>query len=160
MKSVFFIIMVLLCVSCKKQEENVFRAFINIKVLEDDNFQIFYIDNLELGYSEKKRKTIQVKGTEEFQTIVFELPHGVFPKMFRIDLGENKKESPIEIESVTLKHNDKTIEINDLIFDRFFKPNIYLDKTDKTFLRHSINGRYDPFLLSTPLLNKKIELEF
>ncbi len=150
----------MLCFSCKKKEENVFRVFIDIKVLEDDNFQVFYIDDLESGYSEKNRKTIQVKGISEFQTIVFELPNNVLPKMFRIDLGENKKESPIEIKSVKLKHNDKVIEINDLVLDRFFKPNIYIEKVDKAFLRQSIESRYDPFLSSTPLLNKKMELEF
>ena len=76
------------------------------------------------------------------------------------DFGENKIETPVKINSIELKYNSDSIVIDALVLEHFFHPNIYLEKGDSGYLRKTLNGRYDPFLVSTPLLEKKIELEF
>ncbi len=52
------------------------------------------------------------------------------------------------------------INIDKSLIDIFFQPNRYLQKTSNGYFRIVVNGKYDPFLESSPLLNKKIEIEF
>ena len=133
---------------------------LDVKVEHDDKFQLFYInDSLEGGYSINKRLVNSFKGSNDFQPINFKLPSGVLPYKFRIDVGEKGIETLISIRNITLKLNNNVIQINDSAIERFFKPNIYLDKSGNDFIRKKVEGRCDPFFVSTPLLIKKMELE-
>ncbi|MFI0429724.1 hypothetical protein [Mariniflexile sp. HMF6888] len=174
MKKIICLFLILFAVSCKNDKQNnnytprkkaeikdnLFKVSMNIKVDENDKFQLFYIDDSPEGsFSQEKRLTININGSDSLQDVQFTLPEKVFPYKFRVDLGENNVETIVEINEIKLQYNNESILIDKLVMERFFQPNIYLEKTDKGYLRKTIKGRCDPFLLSTPLLNKKIELD-
>ncbi len=161
----FYLVLVFFA-SCKNQRnegapESVFKITLEAKVNEDDKFQLFYVeDDVNNRYSAERRVTRTIEGKKEFQKIELSLPKGVFPQRFRIDVGENKINTAIEINTIVLSFKREKIVINNLTFERFFEPNIYLEKNKKGYLRKTFKGRYDPFLESTPLLNKRIEIAF
>ncbi|PIV92783.1 MAG: hypothetical protein COW44_12960 [Flavobacteriaceae bacterium CG17_big_fil_post_rev_8_21_14_2_50_33_15] len=174
MKKIVCLFLILFAVSCKNDrqnnnhtpikkaeiKDNLFKVNMNIKVDENDKFQLFYIDDsLEGSFSPEKRLAIDVNASDSPQDIQFTLPEKVFPYKFRLDLGENNIETTVEINEIKLQFNNEEILIDKLVLERFFQPNIYLEKTDKGYLRKIVDGRCDPFLISTPLLNKKMELE-
>jgi hypothetical protein len=175
MRKIVLVILLITAFACKEEakkkeikepvkkevvKDNIFRVFIEVKTQEDDKFQLFYIDDSPEGkFNGDKRLVQQVKGGDEVQIIQFTLPKEVLPYKFRIDLGENNYETIVVIKKVKLMYNNEVIEIDDLTLPRFFKPNVYLEKVETGYLRKTIDGRNDPFLLSTPLLIKKIELE-
>jgi hypothetical protein len=153
-------------VSCKKNSQktsadNAFKVSIKIKVKENDKFQLFYVeDTKKESYTENKRITCSVNGKNNFQNVEFTLPPSVLPEKFRIDVGETKVNTLIEIEEVSINYRNKQVIISDNTFHRFFKPNIYLEKNKNGYMRKTIENRYDPFFISTALLNKRIELDF
>ncbi|MCM4167881.1 hypothetical protein KCTC52924_01302 [Arenibacter antarcticus] len=162
LKNVFFtIMMVLILFSCNSRNKNVGKDYFKItliaKVLEDDKFQVFYTDEKNKGYTENKRISTSVNKSQDFQEIPFLL--NTIPLKFRIDLGENGHKSFVEIEKVILDNGNAKIELNSKVLHRFFKGNIYTEKVDNGYYRSDVEGRYDPFITSTALLEKKIELE-
>lgn len=178
MKRIVIIFLILIAVGCKNKNQgtsdieiqetikeeakrdNLFKVTMDVIVMEDDKFQLFYIDDSpEEPFSLEKRLVFNLKGNDSPQKIQFILPENVFPYKFRIDLGENKNETTINIKEIKIKYNNKIILIEKLVLERFFQPNIYLEKVDNGYLRKFVDGRYDPFLVSSALLNKKIELE-
>ena len=60
---------------------------------------------------------------------------------------------------VTLELNGKSIEIDNQNINKFFRPNSFSEKTLTGYSRKVIEGKYDPFLVSTAELNNKIEME-
>jgi len=176
MKNIFCLILILIAFSCKKnensknsnqdlietknKEDDQFKVIIEAVVKEDDKFQLFYVDNSPDGiFSPEKRVVFNLKGGDTPQKIQFTLPEKVLPYKFRIDLGENNIETIVEIYDIKLQYNNRKILIDSLVLERFFQPNIYLEKLNNGYKRKVVDGRCDPFLVSTPLLNKKMELE-
>lgn len=148
-------------VNQKVESTYIFEVSMEAIVKEDDKFQLFYVDSYpDDSFTPENRVVSIIKGSQDAQKIKFMLPENILPYKFRIDLGEYKNESPIEINEINLKYNTNSIIIDKAILNRFFQPNIYLERVDNNYFRKFIDGRYDPFLVSTPLLNKKIELEF
>jgi hypothetical protein len=178
MKRIAIIFLILITVGCKNKSQstsdieiqetikeeakrdNQFKVIMEVTVKEDDKFQLFYIDDSPEGtFTPEKRVVVNLKGSDSSQKIQFRLPEKVLPYKFRIDLGENKMETIILINEIKLQYNDEKIVIDALVLERFFQPNMYLQKTENGYLRKTIEGRCDPFLVSTPLLIKKMELE-
>lgn len=147
------------CVNNKKNQNTTFNITINLEISNDDKIQIFYIPKGDSVYRDTNLITHKIKGSNNPVELKFSLPN--IPEKFRIDLGEEKIESPVKINQITLKAFDKIINIDGKTVNRFFKPNIFLIETSKInlFLRQAINCTYDPFMESTPLLHKKIQLE-
>lgn len=179
MKKAVLIFMAILSFSCKDKVNNketttieapkeevikddVIKIILEVKIQEDDKIELFYVDDSPEGsFSGDKRLASYIKGSEDFQLIEFKLPKDVIPYNFRIDLGDNgnKHETDVEVKSIKLQLNENTIEIDNTILDSFFQPNEFLQKTDFGYSRHVVDGKYDPFVLSKPVLIKKMELE-
>lgn len=183
MKKIIFIAIAILSFSCKNEantretntqeanteetkatevalKDNILKISINIVVPQDDKLQLFYVDDDPEGnFNPDKRLAINVKANDNAQKITFSLPEGVFPYKLRLDLGENSFESAIYVNSINLELNNNVIDIENEVLERFFQPNIYLEREGNGFNRKVIDGRCDPFLLSTELLIKKMELE-
>lgn len=146
----------------KKIKDNIFKIILEVKVINDDKFEVYYVDDYEEGsFNPDKRLAKFIKASNELQTIQFNLPSGILPYKFRIDVGDNinRHETLVEIKSIRLELNSEFMLIDNQLIDIFFNPNIFLVKRDNGYLRRIVDDRYDPFLLSTPLLDKKIELE-
>ena len=161
LKSICLLIFLLLfLIACNNRtqnnKKNNFKITLKARVLQDDKFQVFYVDEKNKGYSEDNRITTSVYKSQDFQEITFLL--STIPLKFRIDLGENRYESIVEIEKVILDNGNDKIELDNSALHRFFESNIYLKRVQKGYSRKALDNRYDPFLESTPLLEKKIEL--
>lgn len=135
-----------------------FTVTLNIKVIENDKLKVYYIENIGQEYTEEKKVEINVKGSEEFQNFNFSI-EGV-PYKFRIDLGENGNETQVWISEIHLKYKGREIFVDKSIIHRLFNPNVYLQQTKKGWIRKSKDKRYDPFIESSALLQKRMELEF
>lgn len=180
MKKIIILLVLFVFISCKKNDkkeehrdkkpemenivnDNIFKLVLNIKIEEDDKLEVYFAGiDPEIGYNANERVSKIVKGKNNFQNIEFLLPKDILPYYFRIDLGDGayKQKSPIEIKSVTIYLNKNKIVVNDTLINSFFEPNMYLESVNNgVFNRNEIEGKYDPYLESKPVLNKRIEIE-
>jgi len=165
----FALVLLIFLVGCKniisKQsdyKESRFKIILDIKVLKNDIFQVFYTTELSEKYSKKNRISKLIKSNSNYQKIIFEIPNNLIPKKIRIDFGEKRKSNIIKVKKITLIKSDKLFIINSDMIPYFFKPNIYIDYDikEKIFTTKKINGKYDPYLNSASLLNKKLKIYF
>lgn len=157
------VIIFILILSCKKTfEKNNFKIIIELRVLNNYRFQVFYKTKVLENYSDNRRVSKRIEKNFNYQNISFELPNNVIPSNIRIDLGERPNHNEIKISRIILINKNKKFVIEDKMLIYFFKPNIYLDfdKEKNTLKSKVINNKFDPYLTSTPLLNKKIEIYF
>ena len=83
------------CKDNKKEEVKVdknFKVAFNAIVTKDDNFQIYYNEDGSIAFEADKYIDVAVKGKNEPQEIVFDLPEDVIPQAFRFDIGSNKEQ--------------------------------------------------------------------
>ncbi|WNH08604.1 hypothetical protein [Thalassobellus suaedae] len=145
-----------------KENEKHFEIELFLKVLKDDIFECFYTtEGMNEGFSGTKKIRTKVFGSVEFQKVTFSLPKNIFPSKFRLDIGENYKQDKIYIKDIIIKYNGNSIEINSELISAFFSVNRFLkyDETIGVFITSEINEKWDPFIVSSALLNKKIEIE-
>jgi hypothetical protein len=154
-------LLLLLIISCANVKEEQTIVKIDLKSLNDEKIQFFYINNEIEYFTDELMFTNKIEGSTQFQTVEFKLPKDFRLNRLRIDLGENKLETPISIKKIHIYYGNKIIEIDKKTMNRFFSTNIYLKTSDFViFERSYIAKKYDPFLKSTALLEKKIFLEF
>lgn len=164
MRKIIFIVIVLLVTGCKNQnketkkekEERVIEmnsylsVTVKAKVLEDDKFQLYFSEEIIGQYHPDDIIEANVKGIDKFQNITFNLPEHIYPIKLRIDLGVRKIETPIYIDEIVLSTgtNKKVLKNAELL--EYFKPNKYieLDEFSSIYDRKTIEGLYDPFLIS------------
>jgi len=164
-----WIIFIIFFSSCKnkfeKDKEHYFNRFkitLNYKIEQNDIIQVFYASKTADNYSEKKSIIKEAKKDSIYKQILFVLPKGVIPAKIRIDLGENQKVNKISIKEVKISRNNKQFVIDSTMIKYFFSPNKYLkyNTHNNIFTTKIISEKTDPYLLSTPLLNKKLEILF
>ncbi len=172
MRVIIFFAAILLIMSCKNQglknQEDVNISKINdfltieikARVLEDDIFEIYYAENLENTYMPEERVQANVRGSNEFQEIIFRFPDRVYPMKLRIDLGLNKNETDIEIEEIRLSTGDKNVKLSTEEIVQRFRLNKYISYSQETnsFRRKTINGIYDPIMLSGSLAKEVTDI--
>lgn len=167
---VIFCFLMFLSFGCKNISSNEkmiddadsFMITLSIIVKEKDVIEIFYINSKdEIRFSEEKKIRKSVEGTNDVQTISFKLPIEALSNSFRIDLGNNKKQNIlVRIKNITFKskQGELTIEGNEM--EWFFTVNKYLmHKGNGQYQIIEMDGRADPFIVSKPILNKKLEIE-
>lgn len=145
------------------QKKASFQVTLYALVDKSDVFKIFYsLDSLSEPYREEQSIRIKVEGKSDVQQIVFDLPEGVKPEKFRIDLGIDSSLTEIVIRKVEISYHNKGLIIPGNILPFFFDANedvAYNSSTCKLKLMNTDNRR-NPFLLSSALLNKKMKIEF
>lgn len=160
--SSFLVLMIFGCVNDKNSYENTAMITIRLSVQtdKDEIFQIYYLDDQSVDhYSIKKRLIAKLQGNERNQNIVFQLPIDKPLKKFRIDLGESNNQSCLEIDKMEMSLGKAKVHIDPKAYHRYFNSNIYVEQKNSIFCRRTINGKYDPFIESSALLIKKLELE-
>lgn len=161
MRNLGYFYLLLLTLSCAKLEEKHTIVKIDLKSLNDEKIQFFYTNNEIKYFTDELMFANKIEGSTQFQTVEFKLPKDFRLNRLRIDLGENKLETPIYIRNINISYGNKIIEIDEKTMNRFFSTNIYLKTSDFViFERSYIAKKYDPFLKSTALLEKKMFLEF
>ncbi|RKN82765.1 hypothetical protein [Ulvibacterium marinum] len=142
---------------------NSFEISLRLKIEKDDVLELYFIEEQSVNsfHSDKKIRQ-KVLGDSLFQEIRFELPERVVPVSFRIDLGENTQQKEVSITEIKLKYKQNVIQIKDSLIPYFFVPNEYLKLKGNSgrFGFVEKKNRRDPFIISHPVLNKKIKIEF
>jgi len=120
------------------------------------------LDSLNEPYREEQSIRIKVEGKSDIQQIVFDLPEGVKPKKFRIDLGIDSSLTEIVIRKVEISYLNNKLIIPGNILPFFFDANEDVAYSNSSYQLKlmKIDNRRNPFLLSSALLNKKMKIEF
>ena len=164
MERFFFITCFMILVGCKEDKseninkkteyENRVNPYLTVtlkaKVEESDKFQLYFSEEILGQYHPEDIVEVNLKGSDDFQLINFELPERIYPIKLRVDLGVNKRESPIVIEEITLSTGSKSKVYRNSELLKYFKPNKYieLDEATQSYNRKVVDGIYDPFLIS------------
>ncbi|MEO9893563.1 DHHW family protein [Aurantibacter sp.] len=140
---VFFTIKVLIGTLKSKPEELAIQ--VNAKVLADDTFQVFYLNEKAKVFNEEQSVISEVKGDSILQTIRFKIPLDTSINKLRLDIGKNRKQKPIEITSFILAN-----EFDSLTYDisKDFNKNICIGEENGKFITKTISNSYDPFFIS------------
>ena len=134
MKSRDFIsilILFFILISCKEKssklngEDVFFQVELEIKIKNDDDLILYYKDGTNEWFIDEKAIWSSVKGSNNFQKVVFKIPHQVLPNDFRLDIGRNefKNQPPIEINKFIMTYDDNSFEITKENFNKFFRGN-------------------------------------
>lgn len=178
MRNVFLIFLVIaLCFSCnnRKKEKiaevnkskellkniknsakstNHFQVDIEALVEKADNFQLFYTEDYMLSFSGDSKITTYVKDSIDYQIIRFNLEENIFPERYRFDIGANQNQDKIEINSISVRYENKEIVISRNYLDEYLIKNEYIEGQNGNYTLHTIekNGEvtYDPFFLCSP----------
>lgn len=104
-----------------------YKIALDLLIKKDDSLQIFYCENGEMEFNGAKTVWSSVKGNENVQQVVFDLPEDVFPTKLRIDLSKNKNQDPIAIKGFSINFEDKNFQVKDTMFFQYFIPNDQID---------------------------------
>lgn len=135
-----------------------FVLILNVLAKKDDSFQLFYTEDYMLSFNEKQRLTTRFKGSDNYQNIVFTLPKNVFPDRYRLDVGSNKEQKEIKIESLLFRYRDKEIFIPTELISKLLVPNKFIEynQVEDTYnlltLNIEENITYDPYFTCSPEL--------
>lgn len=122
-------------ISEKVEEDVIAKTFIAVlegEFTKDDTFQLLYSETEEpfTGLELVRRK---VTGKSGVQEIVFTLPKGIYPYKLRLDVGTNKEQGTIKIESLKFKYQEEEeILISGNDFLTYFTPNPWILKDKNT----------------------------
>lgn len=150
------VILFLVLISCKeklsllKEKDVIFQVEIEIKIKNDDDLILYYKDGTNEWFMDEKAIWSSVKGSNNFQKVVFRIPQDVLPNDFRLDIGRNefKGQAPIEINKFIMLYDDNSFEITKENFSKFFRGNQFIsydEELKKYILKKDEQGNYDPF---------------
>lgn len=164
--AVFVFFTLLSCKEEKKEEvakveekPQTFDITLNMVVKQNDSFQLFYTDESTPSFDEKKSIWVEVKGAEAPQDIKFSLPKDELPTNFRVDLGQNKGQTAMKINSLSFSYFDKnkTLKSNEILsYFVIGETVIFNPQTgDLDFTKSDMNA-YDPMLYPQDVLKEEI----
>lgn len=151
-------------ISCKKEDKveeklevskpELFVFTLNAVVKTDDDFQLFFNEDNDINAPFEEVNSVWsggIKGSENAQDIVINLPEGVYPTRVRFDFGQ-KKHTEILINSLNVSYKDKSLTLRGAEFFNFFTPDENFVTVDKTMAKimpvEQPGGSYDPMLYS------------
>ena len=152
--------------SCKsdKQEEPAapkkptVKVALDLVIKKDDSLQLFYIQHGETEYNGALTVWAPVKGSDEPQEVLFDLPEDVLPTKLRIDLSKNKEQDPIEVKKFTIKYKERAFQVKDTMFYQYFIPNEQVEwdrkKAVATFKKDGKD--YDPQFGSREVMDAEL----
>jgi hypothetical protein len=109
------------------QNKPVFKIALDLVIKKDDSLQVFYCENGETEINGANTVWSSVKGNNNSQQVIFNLPEDVFPTKLRIDLSKNKDQDEIEIKGFTINYDKKSFSVKDTMFYQYFIPNEQID---------------------------------
>jgi hypothetical protein len=109
------------------QNKPVFKIALDLVIKKDDSLQVFYCENGETEINGANTVWSSVKGNNNSQQVIFNLPEDVFPTKLRIDLSKNKDQDEIEIKGFTINYDEKSFSVKDTMFYQYFIPNEQID---------------------------------
>ena len=142
-------------------QKNSVSVTLSAVVKKDDVFQVFYKNEESEAFVEAKSISVDLKGNDNEQNIVFNLPEDEYPNYIRLDFGVNKEQEPIEIKNLTFNFYEKSFQIKGADFSNYFYSNDFIEIKDKTtgIIKPIVakDGSYDPMSASADGLRKQLE---
>jgi hypothetical protein len=156
LEPLFLFMILLIITSCQKRSYNpdgngdVFNVELDIKIKNDEELILFYKDGSNEWFIDSKTIAVSLKGSDDFQKVVFKFPNDILPNDMRLDIGTNefKNQTHIEIKKFTLVYFDKRFEISGKKFITYFRGNQYIQYNEENmrfYLIKDPQGNYDPF---------------
>lgn len=137
-----------------------FTMTVNAVVNKDAEFQIYYNEDGSENYPAEQYVNVAIKGSDDFQDLVFVLPEDISPMNLRFDLGSTKDLTEVKFNNVKIDFKGKSINIgNESIFRNFY-PNTQVEfDTINAIAKIKVKAEevYDPIVGATPELKKQIE---
>lgn len=154
-------------IACKNEEKqeikevkkDIYKLTLNAVVKKDDTFQVFYKDSndTKAPFEETKSVSVNLKGSETAQNIVFDLPEDVYPTELRFDFGFNKEQDEIVVNEFKIEFLDKNFIVKGgAFFDYFIAEKAFVSFDKATSTAKPIltkDGAYDPMFFSEVTLN-------
>lgn len=147
----------------KKPETNPVELTIEHKYFLNDTFKIYYSKDINAPIDGTTEMTTQVMGTDGFQKTTFVLPIGDYPKVIRLDVGNNQDAESIEIKSIQITHGDAIIDNSDWITTTNWSPNnsLIVDaKSPNIYKIVPVDGKKGPVFMSNIVVNEKLDKYF
>ena len=153
----------------KKQDTNVvntevsktFKVTLDVKVNKNDTFHLFYTEDGSINFKEESSVWVELKGSPEYQKVVFNLPENTIPTQMRIDFGINKEQDDIIIKNFKMDYLGKTFEAPGSLFFNYFRPNelvVAIDATTNTIKPIKKEGQaYGPSFYPQDALSDQIK---
>ena len=133
-KSILVLLLAIIFVSCKndtkensKQEptvesqENTFKVTVSAIAKKDDDFCLLYSEDGTIDFKDGAVWQ-HLKGSENEQQVVFNLPKDAYPTQLRVDFGINKEQEDIVLKAIVLEYNGKKKEIHGDELRLLFRP--------------------------------------
>lgn len=142
-----------------KEEAKPFTVTVNAVVKKDDIFQFFYNEDGSDTFPAENVVTLNVKGNENPQDLVFSFPKDALPYALRFDLGGNEKQEEVKINKFEVDYLKKSIVVKDTIFRYYFYPNEHIKYDVKTAIaKPNPTGEtpYDPIFMPTNDFKKEL----
>lgn len=125
-------------------------VLVRAKVNSPDNFQLFYTTHDEVEFKEDNSIRHFVDASDGIRLITFKLPAELNIQQLRLDISEDTEQQEVQIESINVTHNDKTLEVLTPTSLKHMHANEYMTVEmagGVTSLKPgAVNGIYDPFL--------------
>ena len=101
--------------------DKTFKVTLKVVVKKDDDIALFSTEDGSLNFTEEPI-WLGIKGSDSEQDMVFTLPEGSFPTLFRIDFGVKKDQEDIIWKSIKFEYAGKTREIQGAQLATYFRP--------------------------------------
>jgi hypothetical protein len=147
----------------QQKQSMTFDVTLDIVIPSDCDLILYYKDGTNEWFDEEKAVWAGVKGNNNQQTVVFNLPEGVIPNDIRLDIGRNefKGLQNVAVKKLTLSYLSNKFDITEDQMAMYFKPNQYISFDPATKLysfKKDEKGNYDPFFESKPELYPKFAI--
>lgn len=132
---------------------------LNAIVKEDDTLQVYYRFDPTTDFLAEQVVTSVVKGSENPQNVVFNVPTDDPLADFRIDFGTNKSQKEIEIKDFKMQYKGKAFNAKDTLFYQYFWNNESIEyNREKAVAKPVIKGtNYDPIFMPREVLMTEIQ---
>lgn len=155
----------LLTFSCgKKQEEKKLEPetvdmTVKFKYAHEDTFKVYYTKDSKAPIDGSLMMTLPVHASKDFQEVTFVFPLGDFPKVIRLDVGNNQEATNIEIKDIKIMQGDNVIDDSDWITTKNWSPNESLlsEENPNSYKIIPINGTKGPVFMSNITIQEKLE---
>jgi len=113
-----------------EQAVKIFQVTLDVTVKKNDDFALFYTEDGSINFTGDPI-WMGVKGSENSQTVVFNLPEEVIPTNLRIDFGHSQDQEAMTINNFKMTYAGKTFEAPGATFFKYFRPNEECTEVDK-----------------------------
>lgn len=132
---------------------------VELRVQEDDVFQLFYRDST-TKFSEKSSRRLDIDKSTNFNLVKFSIPDSISLSHLRFDIGNKNLTSAVHINKAYLSYNGfEKFFTNDSLLDYFEANRFIVADSKNTFSRKVLDKRSDPIFVSKKLNEYVVNLK-